>query len=262
MKMLENRVAIVTGAGRGVGRAEALMLARYGAKVVVNDLGVGKDGAKEETSPAEQVVEEIRAAGGQAIASHADVADWDQSEAMIQQAVDEFGGFDILVNNAGILRDRMIWNISEMDFDLVVKVNLKGTFNLMRHAAVYWRSQSKAGKPVDGRIINTASSVGLFGNIGQVNYGASKGGVITMTIMAALELKKMGAAIQELPDGLVIQGGGKIKGALCSSHGDHRMAMALAIAALFADGETVIQGIEPVEVSFPDFFQLLRNITV
>ncbi|MFA5524982.1 MAG: SDR family NAD(P)-dependent oxidoreductase [Tissierellales bacterium] len=198
MKMLENRVAIVTGAGRGVGRAEALMLARYGAKVVVNDLGVGKDGAKEETSPAEQVVEEIRAAGGEAIANHSDVSDWEQSEAMIQQAVDQFGGFDILVNNAGILRDRMIWNMSELDFDLVVKVNLKGTFNLMRHAAVYWRTQSKAGKPVDGRIINTASSVGLFGNIGQVNYGASKGGVITMTIMAALEMKKMGVTVNAI----------------------------------------------------------------
>lgn len=198
MKLLENRVAIVTGAGRGVGRAEALMLARHGAMVVVNDLGVTKDGAKEESSPAEQVVEEIRAAGGKAVANHADVSDWKQSEALVQQAIEEFGDLHIVVNNAGILRDRMMWNMSEDDFDLVVKVNLKGTFTLMHHAAVYWRNQSKAGKPVDGRIINTASSVGLFGNIGQVNYGASKGGVITMSIMAALELKRLGVTVNAI----------------------------------------------------------------
>lgn len=198
MKMLENRVAIVTGAGRGVGRAEALMLARHGAKVVVNDLGVAKDGKKEDGSPAEQVVAEIREARGEAVANHADISDWEQSQGLVQQAIDEFGKLDILVNNAGILRDRMLWNMTEVDFDLVIKVNLKGTFNMMHHAAVYWRQQYKADQPVDARIINTASSVGLFGNIGQVNYGASKGGVITMTLMAALELKRIGVTVNAI----------------------------------------------------------------
>jgi NAD(P)-dependent dehydrogenase (short-subunit alcohol dehydrogenase family) len=195
MKLLDGKVAIVTGAGRGVGRAEAMMLAKHGAKVVVNDLGVTKDGETEYESPAQQVVDEIVALGGQAVANLGDVANWEQAAAMVQQAVDTFGGLDILVNNAGILRDRMLWNMTEEDFDLVVNVNLKGSFAMLHHAAVYWRNQSKAGKSVAARVINTPSSVGMFGNIGQVNYGSAKAGVANMTVMAALELKRLGVTV-------------------------------------------------------------------
>src|SRR5690606_35818671 len=156
------------------------------------DLGVTKDGKGEASAPAQQVVDEISAAGGQAVANTADVSSWEQAAAMVQQAVDTFGGLDILVNNAGILRDRMLWNLTEEDFDLVVKVNLKGSFAMLHHAAVYWRGQSKAGKTLDARVINTPSSVGMFGNIGQVNYAAAKAGIANMTVCAALELKKLG----------------------------------------------------------------------
>ncbi len=198
MGMLDGKVAIVTGAGRGVGRAEALLLAGLGAKVVVNDLGVSKDGVAEGTSPAGDVVEEVVAKGGQAVANGADVSDWEQSAALIQQAVDTYGRLDILVNNAGILRDRMLWNLTELDFDLVIEVNLKGTFNTVHHAAVYWRAQNKAGNPIRGRIINTPSSVGLFGNIGQVNYASAKAGVAGMTVAAALELKRLGITVNAI----------------------------------------------------------------
>ncbi len=198
MGMLDGKVAIVTGAGRGVGRAEALMLAKHGAKVVVNDLGVTKDGVPEENSPAQQVVNEIIAAGGEAIANGSDVSNWEQSAGMIQQAVDTFGRLDILVNNAGILRDKMLWNMTEQDFDMVVKVNLKGTFACLHHAAVYWRTQNKAGNPIAGRIINTPSSVGMFGNIGQVNYASAKAGVANMTLTSAMELKRMGITVNAI----------------------------------------------------------------
>jgi len=199
MKLCEGRVAIVTGAGRGVGRAEALMLAKHGAKVVVNDLGGTKDGIGQDLSAAQAVVDEIKAFGGEAIANGADVADWQQAGEMIQQAVDTFGGLDILVNNAGILRDKMIWNISEDDWDAVVRVNLKGTFAPMSHAINYWRAQYKAtNKQVDARIINTSSGTGLFGNIGQANYSAAKGGVASLSIVAALELKRIGVTVNAL----------------------------------------------------------------
>lgn len=198
MGMLDGKVAIVTGAGRGVGRAEALMLAKHGAKVVVNDLGVTKDGMAEEMSPADQVVEEIKAMGGEAVANGADISDWEQSGAMIQQAVDTFGRLDIIVNNAGILRDKMLWNMTEQDFDLVIKVNLKGTFACLHHAAVYWRTQNKAGNAINGRIINTSSSVGMFGNIGQVNYASAKAGVANMSLNAAMELKRLGVTVNAI----------------------------------------------------------------
>lgn len=191
----EGRVAIVTGAGRGVGRAEALMLARQGAKVVVNDLGVSKDGRDENESPAQQVANEIIAMGGEAIANSSDVSDWTQAGEMIQQAINTFGRLDILVNNAGILRDKMLWNMSEEDFDSVVRVNLKGTFAPIHHAANYWRLQAKSGEQLDARIINTPSSVGMFGNIGQVNYGAAKAGVANLTLNAALELQRIGVTV-------------------------------------------------------------------
>lgn len=198
MRLCEGRVAIVTGAGRGVGRAEALMLAKHGAKVVVNDLGGTKDGIGQDLSAAQSVVDEIKAAGGEAIANGADVADWEQAGQMVQQAIDTFGGLDILVNNAGILRDKMLWNITEQDWDAVVRVNLKGTFAPIYHAANYWRIQSKAGKKVDARIINTSSGTGLFGNVGQANYSAAKGGVASLTIVAALELKRIGVTVNAL----------------------------------------------------------------
>ncbi|MFA5633123.1 MAG: SDR family NAD(P)-dependent oxidoreductase [Porticoccaceae bacterium] len=198
MKLCEGRVAIVTGAGRGVGRAEAVMLAKHGAKVVVNDLGGTKDGIGQDLSAAQSVVDEIKAFGGEAIANGADVADWQQAGEMVQQAIDTFGRLDILVNNAGILRDKMIWNISEDDWDAVVRVNLKGTFAPMSHAINYWRAQSKAGNKIDARIINTSSGTGLFGNIGQANYSAAKGGVASLSIVAALELKRIGVTVNAL----------------------------------------------------------------
>jgi NAD(P)-dependent dehydrogenase (short-subunit alcohol dehydrogenase family) len=184
--MLEGRVAIVTGAGRGLGRSEALQLARLGAAVVVNDYGVGVDGTKEE-SAAQQVVAEIAAAGGNAGANHADVADWHGAKALVDQAVSEFGGLDIVVNNAGILRDRMIYNMSEEEWDAVIRVHLKGHFCVSRHATAYWREKSKEaeGKPVYGRIINTSSESYLFGSPGQPNYAAAKGGIIGLTLSTA-----------------------------------------------------------------------------
>ena len=198
MSLCEGRVAIVTGAGRGLGRAHALMLAKHGAKVVVNDLGGAKDGHGQDMRPAQKVVNEITAAGGEAIASSADVADWEQAHGLIEQTVDSFGRLDVLVNNAGILRDRMLWNISEADFDSVVRVNLKGSFAPLHHAANYWRLHSKAGNAVDARVINTTSSSGLFGNIGQANYSAAKAAVAGMTIVAALEMKRIGVTVNAI----------------------------------------------------------------
>ena len=198
MGLCDGRVAIVTGAGRGVGRAHALMLAKHGAKVVVNDLGGTKNGEGRDLGPAQSVVDEILAAGGEAVSNGADVADWAQAQAMIEQAVQTFGRLDVLVNNAGILRDKMLWNISEDDFDAVVRVNLKGTFAPLHHAASYWRIQAKAGNPVDARVINTTSSSGLFGNVGQANYASAKSAVASMTIVAALELKRTGVTVNAI----------------------------------------------------------------
>jgi len=195
MGICEGRVAIVTGAARGVGRAYALKLAEEGAKVVVNDLGGDVRGEGADTTPAQQVVDEIRAAGGEAVVNGGDVSDWQQAQEMIQQAVDTFGGLDILINNAGILRDRMLVNMSEDDWDSVIKVHLKGTFAPCHHAANYWRLESKAGRQRDARIINTSSGSGLFGNIGQTNYGAAKAGIASFTIIAARELQRIGVTV-------------------------------------------------------------------
>jgi NAD(P)-dependent dehydrogenase (short-subunit alcohol dehydrogenase family) len=192
MKICEGRVAIVTGAGRGVGREYALMLARHGAKVVINDLGSAADGQGRDSTPAEEVAEQIRREGGEALVNTADVTDWAATEAMVQEAVQRFGRLDVVVNNAGILRDRMLVNMSEQDWDAVVKVHLKGTFLPTRHAASYWRAQNKAGAPIDGRIINTTSHSGLFGNIGQANYVAAKSGIASFTITVARELQRYG----------------------------------------------------------------------
>ncbi len=192
MGALDGRVAIITGAGRGIGREHALLFAREGARVVVNDLGGAADGTGADAGPAQQVVEEIRALGGEAVANIDNVADWEGGERLIQTAVDAFGGLDVLVNNAGILRDRMLTNMSEDEFDAVVHVHLKGHFVPLRFAAAYWREQSKAGNPVNASVINTSSTSGLFGNVGQVNYGAAKTGIATMTMIAQMELERYG----------------------------------------------------------------------
>jgi NAD(P)-dependent dehydrogenase (short-subunit alcohol dehydrogenase family) len=191
--VLEGKVAIVTGAGRGLGRAEALELARLGARVVVNDLGATVDGKPTAEHPAQQVVEEIRAAGGEAVAHHGDVADWDQAEAMVRLAIETFGSLDILVNNAGILRDRMIFNMSEEEWDAVIRVHLKGHFCPTRHACAWWRERSnEAGGPTYGRIINTSSEAFLMGSPGQPNYAAAKGGIVGLTLSVAQSMARYG----------------------------------------------------------------------
>ncbi len=191
----EDRVAIVTGAGRGIGREHALMLAEHGAKVVVNDLGGSRDGEGSSAGPAQEVVDEIVKAGGQAVANGDDVSSFDGAERMVQQAIETFGRLDVLVNNAGILRDRMLVNMSEAEWDAVIQVHLKGTFAPARHAAAYWRQQSKAGNPVDARLINTTSVSGIYGNPGQTNYGAAKAAIAAFTIIAARELRRYGVTV-------------------------------------------------------------------
>ena len=191
----DGRVAIVTGAGRGIGRAHALALADAGAKVVVNDLGVALSGEGHDDTPAQQVVEEIAAQGGDAVANGENVADFAGAERMVQQAIDQFGRLDILVNNAGILRDRMLVNMSESEWDAVIAVHLKGHFAPTRHAAAYWRELSKAGEAVRGRVINTSSPSGVFGNVGQSNYGAAKAGIAGFTLIAAQELHRYGVTV-------------------------------------------------------------------
>jgi len=188
----EGRVVIVTGAGRGLGREHALEFARQGANVVVNDLGAEIDGSGASSGPAGEVVAEIEAMGSAAIANGANVADWDQAEAMIAAAVETFGRLDVLVNNAGFLRDRMLANTSEAEWDAVVNVHLKGHFVPSRHAIAYWRDQSKAGNPVDARIINTSSGAGLMGSVGQGNYAAAKAGIVGLTLVQAAEFARYG----------------------------------------------------------------------
>ena len=195
MPNLAGRVAIVTGAGRGIGRAHALALAEAGARVIVNDLGAALSGEGHDDTPAQQVVEEIKAAGGEAAANAENVADFAGAERMVRQAIDEFGRLDILVNNAGILRDRMIVNMTEQEWDSVIAVHLKGHFAPTRHAAAYWRELSKAGDEVKGRVINTSSPSGVFGNIGQANYGAAKAGIAGFTLIVAQELHRYGVTV-------------------------------------------------------------------
>lgn len=192
MGTLEGRVAIITGGGRGLGREHALLFAHEGAKVVVNDLGGANDGTGSDTSAAQAVVEEIVASGGEAIANTDSVSSFDAVKAMVDQAVETFGDLHVIVNNAGILRDRMIVSMSEDEFDAVINVHLKGTFNLTRHAAAYWKDQAKSGEPAHRSIVNTSSSAGLHGNPGQLNYAAAKSGVAAMTLVSALELKRYG----------------------------------------------------------------------
>jgi NAD(P)-dependent dehydrogenase (short-subunit alcohol dehydrogenase family) len=195
MPNLAGKVAIVTGAGRGIGRAHALALAEARASVIVNDLGAALSGEGHDDTPAQQVVKEIKAAGGDAAANAENVADFDGAERMVRQAIDHFGRLDILVNNAGILRDRMLVNMTEQEWDSVIAVHLKGHFAPTRHAAAYWRERSKAGDDVKGRVINTSSPSGVFGNIGQANYGAAKAGIAGFTIIVAQELHRYGVTV-------------------------------------------------------------------
>ena len=188
----EGRVVVVTGSGRGIGRGHALEFARQGAKVVVNDLGAEPNGEGSSEGPAGEVVDAIRAMGGEAVANGDDCSDFDGAGRIIQTAVDTFGGIDVLVNNAGILRDRMLVSMSEAEFDAVIKVHLKGTFAPMHHAANYWRNRIKAGETNDARIINTSSAAGLFGNVGQTNYAAAKAGIAAMSRVVSAELKSYG----------------------------------------------------------------------
>ncbi len=191
-KLCQGRVVIVTGAGRGIGRGHALEFARQGAKVVVNDLGAEADGRGSSLGPAGEVVEEIVAAGGEAVTNGDDVADWEGAGRLVQTALHRFGQLDVVVNNAGFLRDRMFVSATEDEWDAVLRVHLKGHFCVSRHACEHWRSQSKAGEPVDARIINTSSGAGLQGSVGQSAYSAAKGGIASLTLVQAAELGRYG----------------------------------------------------------------------
>jgi NAD(P)-dependent dehydrogenase (short-subunit alcohol dehydrogenase family) len=195
MPSLDGKVAIVTGAGRGIGREHALALAAAGAKVVVNDLGATLAGEGADATPAQEVVGEIEAAGGAAVANGDDVADFGGAERLVRQAIDGYGRLDILVCNAGITRDRMLVNMSEAEWDSVIAVHLKGHFAPTHHAAAYWREQSKSGAEVRGRVITTSSPSGVFGNVGQTNYGAAKAAIAGFTIIAAQELARYGVTV-------------------------------------------------------------------
>ncbi|MHB2027198.1 MAG: SDR family oxidoreductase [Acidimicrobiales bacterium] len=198
MGALDGRVAIITGAGRGIGREHALLFAAEGASVVVNDLGAGLDGSSLEATPAEEVVAEITAMGGDAIANHDNVATWEGGERLVQSALNAFGDLHVLVNNAGILRDRVLVNLSQDDWDAVINVHLKGHFVPTRHAATYWREQAKAGKTVKASVINTSSTSGLLGNVGQSNYGAAKAGIAAFTVIVAEELGRYGVRVNAI----------------------------------------------------------------
>ena len=199
MGSLDGRVAIITGAGRGIGREHALLFAREGASVVVNDLGGANDGTGADAGPAQQVVEEITVAGGKAVANTDNVATWDGAAALVNQAVGEFGRLDVLVNNAGILRDAFIAGMDESQWDSVIAVHLKGHAATLHHAAAYWKAQSKAGEPVNGAVINTASASGTFmPNAGQANYGAAKAGIAALTLVAADELERYGVRVNAI----------------------------------------------------------------
>ena len=192
----DGRVCVISGAGRGIGREYALMLAGQGAKIVVNDLGSDMHGEEgEDDGPALQVVREIETMGGEAIANGADVSDFDAAGEMIQQGIDHFGQVDVLINNAGILRDRMLVNMTEAEWDSVIQVHLKGAFAPTRHAAAHWRERTKAGEEVSGRVINTSSPSGIYGNVGQTNYGAAKAGIAAFTIIASMELGRYGVTV-------------------------------------------------------------------
>ena len=199
MGLVDGRVVVVTGAGRGIGRAHALAFAAQGARVVVNDIGVGLDGsASGAAGPAQAVVDEITAGGGEAVTNGDDISDWAGAQNLIKTAVDTFGGLDVLVNNAGFIRDRMLANTSEEEWDAVIRVHLKGHFAPLRHAAQYWRGKAKAGETVDARVINTSSGAGLQGSVGQGNYAAAKAGIAALTVVAAAEMGRYGVTVNAI----------------------------------------------------------------
>jgi len=198
MGNLDGQVAVITGAGRGIGREHALLLAREGARVVVNDLGGASDGSGGDRTPAEEVVAEIRAFGGEAVVNGDDVADWAGAQRLVQQSVETFGRLDILVNNAGILRDKVLAQMSEQEWDSVIRVHLKGHFAPLHFAAGHWRERSKAGEQVRASVINTTSTSGLHSNPGQANYGAAKSGIATLTEIAAKELSRYGVRVNAI----------------------------------------------------------------
>lgn len=197
-ELCAGRSVIVTGAGRGIGRAHALAFAAEGARVVVNDIGVALDGSVTGEGPAADVVREIRESGGEAVASTADVASWEGAKELVDTAVDAFGGLDTLVNNAGFLRDRMLVNTSEQEWDAVIQVHLKGHFAMLRHAAAYWRECAKAGNPRAARVVNTSSGAGLLGSVGQGNYSAAKAGILGMSLVASAELARYGVTVNAI----------------------------------------------------------------
>ncbi|MDT7643852.1 MAG: hypothetical protein QOD04_3245 [Pseudonocardiales bacterium] len=192
------RVVIVTGAGRGLGRAHALAFAAEGARVVVNDVGAALDGSGGSAGPAAEVVAEIRAAGGEAVADGEDVADWAGAARLVAHAVGEFGRLDVLVNNAGILRDRMVVSLDEGEWDAVLRVHLKGHAATLHHAAAHWRARGKAGEPVDARVVNTSSGAGLLGSVGQGSYSTAKAGILGLTMVAAAELARYGVTVNAI----------------------------------------------------------------
>ncbi len=198
MGLLDGKVAIVTGAGRGIGREEALLLASEGAKVIVNDVGASVSGEGGDKHLAEEVVELIKKSGSDGAVNASDVSTWQGAKDLVDQAVDTFGSLDILVNNAGILRDKMSFNMDESDWDDVIRVHLKGHFAPSHHAAVYWRGRSKAGESVSAHIVNTASEAGLYGNAGQANYSAAKAGIASMTWVLARELERYGVTVNSI----------------------------------------------------------------
>ncbi|WP_458691030.1 SDR family oxidoreductase [Nocardia tengchongensis] len=199
MGSMENRVAVVTGAGRGIGREHALLLAREGASVVVNDLGGSNEGTGADAGPAQEVANEILAAGGKAVANTDNIATWAGAKGLVDQAISEFGGLDIVVNNAGILRDGFVASMDEAQWDSVIAVHLKGHFSVLRHAAAYWKDQCKAGKQVNAAVVNTASASGTFmPNPGQANYGAAKAGIAALTEVAAQELERYGVRVNAI----------------------------------------------------------------
>jgi len=237
-RICEGRVAIVTGAGRGIGRAEALELARQGARVVVNDLGTDVDGTGQSLGPAGDVVEEIRGFGGEAIGNGDDVADWGGAQRLVNAAIETFGRLDVLVNNAGILRDRMLVNMTDEEWDSVIRVHLRGTFAPTRWAATYWRELVKAGETVDARVINTTSASGIYGNPGQSNYGAAKAGIAAFTVICAIELARYGITVNAIAPGALTrmtEGLGAIRAARSGATPDASEAAARRPGAAAAD---------------------------
>lgn len=244
--IVEGRVVVVTGAARGIGRGHALEFARQGAKVVVNDLGAEVDGTGASTGAAGEVVEEIRAMGGEAVVDGEDVSDFDGARRLVRRAVETFGDLHVLVNNAGILRDRMLVNMSAEEWDAVIRVHLRGTFAPLRHAAEYWRSRAKAGEPVDASVVNTTSSSGIYGNPGQGNYGAAKAGIASLTIIAAKELARYGvtvnavapAALTRMTENLIPGGRRPVEGDFDPAAPDNIAPLVVWLASAQARGIT------------------------